>query len=364
MNPIELDVERRLASIFLDVLIRAGLILAMIVLCYRVFAPFSTMMAWALILAVTLYPLHQSIAARLGGRQGLAAALVVVLGIVLIAAPTALLVMSLGDSVHDIVLGLHNNTLAIPPPREGVRDLPLVGPQAYAIWSQAHSNLPALVQSMQPKIGELARGSLAFVAGLGGETLKFLISFILAGIIMAFGHAGSRGSNSIFRRVAGHARGSNLIRLSTATIRAVALGVVGVAFIQSLLIGLCLTVAGVPFPGVLSLITLILGIAQLPALLVSLPVIVWIWSSGGYSHTLSIAYTVLLLVAGMADNVLKPLLLGRGVESPMPVVLLGALGGMASAGILGMFVGATLFALAYQILMLWISEEGTPPPSP
>lgn len=189
---------------------------------------------------------------------------------------------------------------------------------------------------------------------------------------MAFGHAGSRSINAIFRRIAGDTRGSALTKLSTATVRAVALGVVGVAFIQALLIGLCLIVAGVPLPGVLALIVLILGIAQVPALVVSLPAIAWIWSRGEYSSTLAIAYTVLLLVAGMADNVLKPLLLGRGVDAPMPIILLGALGGMASGGILGMFVGATLFALGYQIFMLWVSEadpnmplrEGIPPAPP
>ncbi|MBS7813392.1 AI-2E family transporter [Roseococcus pinisoli] len=372
MNPIDPEIARRLASIFLDVLIRAALVLAMVMLCYRIFAPFLTMMAWALILAVTLFPLHQSIASRLGGRQGLAAILLVLLVIALIAAPTAILVMSIGDSVHSFITGLQTNTIVIPPPREAVRNWPLIGTQAYAFWSQAHSDLPALVHNMQPKIGELARGALGVVAGLGGEMLKFPISFIIAGIIMAFGHAGSRSINAIFRRIAGDARGSALTKLSTATVRAVALGVVGVAFIQALLIGLCLIVAGVPLPGVLALIVLILGIAQVPALVVSLPAIAWIWSRGEYSSTLAIAYTVLLLVAGMADNVLKPMLLGRGVDAPMPIILLGALGGMASGGILGMFVGATLFALGYQIFMLWVSEadpnmplrEGIPPAPP
>lgn len=372
MNVTEPEFEKRMASVFLDVLIRAGLILAMVVLCYQVFSPFLTLMAWALILAVTLYPLHQALAARMGGQEGLAAALLVLLGIVLIAGPTAVLLMSLGDSVHGLIIGFQTNTIVIPPPREGVRNWPLIGDRAYAMWSQAHGDLPALIRSMQPKIGELARAALNVVASLGTELLKFLLAFIIAGIIMAFGRAGGRGGNAIFRRIAGETRGAGLMRLSAATIRAVALGVVGVAFIQALLVGLCLLVAEVPLAGVLALIALVLGIAQIPALIVTLPAIAYIWWSGAHGSTLSILYTAMLLVAGTADNVLKPLLLGRGVEAPMPIILLGALGGMVSAGLLGMFVGATVFALAYQIFMLWVaagSEPETPfrdggPPAP
>ena len=172
---------------------------------------------------------------------------------------------------------------------------------------------------------------------------------------MAFGQSGSRGSRAIFERIVGNARGSEFASLSTATIRAVALGVIGVALIQAIIVGLALLVAGVPWAGVLAVIVLVLGIAQVPALIVTLPAIGYIWSSGDYSTAAAIAYTVVLFLSGMADNVLKPLMLGRGVDAPMPVILLGALGGMATAGILGMFVGATLLTLGYQIFMGWVA---------
>jgi predicted PurR-regulated permease PerM len=128
-----------------------------------------------------------------------------------------------------------------------------------------------------------------------------------------------------------------------------------VALIQSIIVGVALLVAGVPWAGVLAVLVLVLGIAQVPALLVTVPAIVYIWSSGAYSTASAISYTVLLVLSGMADNVLKPLMLGRGVDAPMPVILLGALGGMAAAGILGMFVGATLLTLGYQIFMGWVA---------
>ncbi len=351
------EFERRVSSRLLDVLIRAGLLGVLTVLCYVVFAPFLTLMAWALILAVTLYPLHRALARKLGGKQGLTATIVVLVGVLVIVAPTALLMNSFGTSIQGFVKAVQDNTLRIPAPREGIGEWPIVGKKIYGVWSKAHDDLPGLVESMQPKIGELARKALSIVASIGLGVLQFLASLVVAGILMAYGEAGTRGSRAIFERIVGRDRGEPFARLSTATIRAVAQGVIGIAFVQALLVGLALLVAHVPWAGVLAAITLVLSIAQVPALVVTLPAIGYIWSSGGYSSGAAIAYTIILLVAGTADNVLKPLMLGRGVDAPMPVILLGALGGMATGGILGMFVGATLLALGYQIFMSWVAAN-------
>jgi predicted PurR-regulated permease PerM len=351
------EFEKRAASRLLDVLIRAGVIAVMAGLCYVVFAPFLILMAWALILAITLYPLHRSLAHRIGGKQGLAATIVVLAGGLLILTPTALLMNSFGSSILDLVTSVQQNTLKIPAPREGISEWPFVGKKIYGFWSKAHTDLPALVESMQPKIGELARKALSIVAYIGVGLLQFLASFIVAGIVMAYGEAGTRGSRAIFERIIGGGRGETFARLSTATIRAVAQGIIGIAFVQAILVGLALLVAHVPWAGVLAAITLVLSIAQVPALIVILPAIGYIWSSGNYGHGAAIAYSIILLLSGMADNVLKPLMLGRGVDAPMPVILLGALGGMATGGILGMFVGATLLALGYQIFMSWVAAN-------
>ena len=351
------ELEKRLSSRLLDVLIRAAFIAVLASLCYVVFAPFLTLMVWAVVLAVALYPVHQALARTMGGRQGVAATILVVAGCLLIVAPTALLVDSFGNSIHDLVDAVQHNTLEIPAPREGIRDWPIVGKRIHNVWSRAHSDLPGLVQSMQPKVGELARKGLSIVAGIGIGMLQFLASLIVAGILMAYGESAARGSRAIFERIVGSERGEPFAKLSTATIRAVAQGVIGIAFIQAILIGLALLVAGVPWAGVLAAITLVLGVAQVPAFIVILPAIAYIWASGSYGTGAAIGYTVMLLVSGMADNVLKPLMLGRGVDAPMPVILLGALGGMATGGILGMFVGATLLALGYQIFMGWVAAN-------
>jgi predicted PurR-regulated permease PerM len=284
MPPPSADADPRGSSRLLDVLIRAGLIGALAVLCYHVFSPFLTLMAWSIILAVTMYPLHQWLARRIGGKPGLASTMLVIVCVLVIITPTAVLMNSLADSVRNFIAAVQHNTLDIPAPRAGVAQWPIVGQKIHDTWAKAHADLPGLVQSLQPKVSELAQKALAIVARIGGSLLLFLGSFVIASIIMAYGESGARSARAIFRRVAGAARGEALATLSTATIRAVALGVIGVAFLQAILIGLALLLADIPAPGVLSIITLILGIAQVPALIVTLPAIVYLWSSGEHAY--------------------------------------------------------------------------------
>jgi len=358
-SPVRTDLvlERRLSSRLIDVFIRACLILALAILCYDIFSPFVSLMAWALILAVSLYPAHQMLASRLGGRDGLAATLLVLIGIVLIVAPTTVLGMALGDSMQGFVDRLSDHSLQVPEPPASVASWPLIGPKVHALWSQAHTDLPSLVLSMQPYLGDISKKVLGAAAALGGSVLLFLFAFAVAGIMMAYGRSGTAGIRAVFDRIVGVERGERFTQLCTATIRAVAQGVLGVALIQAIVVGLLLLFAGIPFAAALAAVVLVLGIAQLPALLVTLPVIAYIWWSPSYGTGAAVMHTVLLALAGMLDNILKPLLLGRGVEAPMPVVLIGALGGMATSGILGMFLGATLLALGYQIFMSWVDAN-------
>jgi predicted PurR-regulated permease PerM len=354
--------EQRPLSTLWDTLVRVALIGGLAVLCLRVFSPFVNLTIWSIILAITLYPLHQQIAHRVRNKQWLASTVLVILGVALIVIPSWLLMNSFADSVRGFVTAVQQNTLQIPPPREGVRSWPVVGNNLYDAWAKAQADLPGLIHSMQPKIGELARVALSVVASIGRGMLLFLASFVVANILMAYGESAARSGQAFFSRVAGPTKGEALAKLSLSTIRAVALGVIGVAAIQALLIGLALLLAGIPAAGVLAIIALVLGIAQVPALIVTVPVIIYIWSSGNYSSGAAIMHTIILLLTGAADNVLKPLLLGRGVDVPMPVILFGALGGMATGGIQGMFIGATALALGYELVRNWIAT--TPDSTP
>ncbi|WP_211843779.1 AI-2E family transporter [Raoultella ornithinolytica] len=351
-----LVVEKRLVARFLDMFIRFGLILALASFCYTVFSPFLNMMLWAVILAVTLYPLHQYFATRLGGKQGWSSTLIVLLGIVLIVVPTVLMISSLGESVSVMIDKLSGRAFVIPPPSVHIATIPIVGEKISVLWLKASNDLPGLISNYRTQIGDIAKATLGILASMGGGLLGFILSFIVAGIIMTWGAAGADSARRIAIRLTDENKGQSLVKLCTSTIRAVAQGVIGVALIQALLVGVIMIVAGIPAVGIFFILALILGIAQIPVILVTAPAIALMWSLGDHGTAMNIVYTILLIVAGMADNVLKPLMLGRGVDAPMPVVLLGALGGMAASGILGMFIGATLLSIGYRIFMSWVND--------
>jgi predicted PurR-regulated permease PerM len=356
MEPDDVTARDLLSRDLLEVMIRVGLIAFLVVMAGRIFAPFMGLMLWALILAVALYPLHRRLASMLGGRQGSAATLLVVIGLLLIGIPTAMLGSSFAGQIHTVIEAFTSNSVTVKPPNPAIAEWPLVGERLHAAWSAAAADLPAFLEKMQPQVRNMAEWLLSVAAGTMGAVLMFLGAWIIAGVMMAFGESGSAATGRIFSRLAGAVRGPRLHALSTATIRSVATGVIGVAFIQALLLGIGFVFAGVPAAGVLALIVMIVGIVQLPATLISLPVIGYLWWAGEASTTSNVIWSIYLLVAGLADNVLKPVLLGRGVDAPMPIVLIGALGGMVTAGIVGLFIGAVLLAVGYQIFMDWVNE--------
>ncbi|WP_230351324.1 AI-2E family transporter [Lelliottia sp. WAP21] len=355
-NELSAVLEKRLVARFLDMFIKLCLILGLGSFCFTIISPFMNMLLWALILAVTLYPLQQHFVARTGGKQGLAATALVLMGILLIVVPTLAMLSSLGESVSIFMGKVNNNTLVIPPPSSSLASVPVIGEKLFAAWSKAHADLPGLIASYRPQLGDFTRIVVGKMASMGGGLIGFVFSFIIAGIVMAWGVAGAKSAGLIAIRITDERRGLALTKLCTSTIRAVAMGVIGVAFIQALLAGIVMVLAGIPAVGVFFILALIMGIAQVPVIVITAPAIAIMWMGGDHGTGMNIVFTVLLIVAGMADNVLKPLLLGRGVDAPMPVVLIGALGGMAASGILGMFVGATLLSIGYRIFMAWVSQ--------
>jgi predicted PurR-regulated permease PerM len=341
----------------LDFFIRLGLIVLAVMACEMVFAPFLPIMLWGLILAVCLYPLMQMLCTRSGWEAGRVTTLMVVFTILVIGVPTVMLGGSFATHIFDLIGNFDANTVNVRPPNESVKDWPLIGERAYALWAQAHSDMPGFIESLQPQLANFSKSALRTAASTAGTLFFFFGALIIAGVMMAFGAAGAATMRRIFRRIAGAQRGDSLQRLTTLTIRSVATGVVGVAFIQALLLGVGFMLAGIPAAGLLSLIVLIIGILQLPALIVSVPAIGYVWGMGDGGTIANTVLTFYFILAGAADNVLKPMLLGRGVDVPMPVVLIGALGGMIGAGIVGLFVGAVVLSVGYELFMTWVDED-------
>lgn len=347
----------------LDVLIRAGLIAALVLYSYKVFQPFIGLMLWSVILAITLYPLHSLLKSRLGNRNGLTATLIVmtVIGILLI--PVYMLGNSLTQSVQVAMQLVKEGGLRIPPPADSIAQWPIIGAKLHAFWLEAATNLMGVAQKLAPYMKDISLRLLGHIAGAGMGLLVFIGALLISGMIMAYGENGERSAIKIAARISGPQRGRSIAQLCTSTIRAVAQGVVGIAFIQMFLIGLGFVVYGLPGAGLLAMLVLILGIMQLPTSLVTLPVIAYVVGTDGVTFG-SITFVVYTFLSGMADNVLKPLLLGRGVDVPMPVILIGALGGMITGGIIGLFLGPVILAVAYQLFWQWVEDQPDTPENP
>lgn len=355
----EQNLEKLISQKMIDLFIRAGLIVFLVMYCYQIFKPFIGLMLWSIILAVAMYPLHERIASKMSNKQGRAATVMVLVILFSVLIPSALLLFSFADSTTELVKRIQSGTLVIPPPDQAVAGWPVIGDKLYTLWEAAHTDLGSVLAKYEPKIAVITKQLLKYAASAGTGILMFLAALLLAGIWMAYGASGHAAAKAIANRMAGPDKGDALVDLSISTIRAVAQGVIGIACVQALLLGAGFIMVGIPGAGILALLVMLLGIVQIPAALVSLPAIAYVFSTNE-STTVAVMFTVYTLVAGTVDNVLKPLLLGRGVDAPMPVILLGALGGMATGGIIGLFLGSVMLALGYQLFMAWVYREQEP----
>ncbi len=355
--------EKTMSRATLDALLRAGLIALLAVVCFRIFYPFANLLVWSLILAITLYPLHLRMRKHFGNKDGLTATLLVIIALIVIIVPAYLLGVALFDSVDQAMEVAKAGNLRIPPPKDSVAGWPLVGAKVYAFWMQASTDLTGLLQRLTPWLKDAAAVMLGVAASIGSGLLIFIFALIISGIFMAWGVESREAALKIAARFFGPESGPRIAELCAATIRAVAQGVVGIAFIQMLLVGVAFVLKGIPGAGLLALAVLLLGIMQLPATLITIPVIIWVFASSGFSGA-NIVFAVYVFIAGLADNVLKPLLLGRGVDVPMPVVLIGALGGMVTGGVIGLFIGPVVLAVGYQLFWHWVEQGQAPAPTP
>jgi len=343
----------------IDVGVRAGLLLALAAFCYRIVAPFVPLMLWGAIIAVALAPLYPSLKSFLGGRNGLAAASFVLAGLALLVVPTVVLSTTLVDAAQSLAQGLHSGTIDIPDPPDSVAGWPLVGERLHAFWSLAAENLESAMEELAPHMRPVASWLLAQLATGGLAILQLALAIVVAGMLLANADGGERAARTLLHRVAGE-RGELMLHVCTATIRSVAQGVLGIAVIQGLLAGVGLLAAGVPGAGLWALLVMLLAVMQLPPLLILGPIMIYVFAVE--STTVAVLFSIWSIAVSMLDGVLKPLLLGRGTGVPMLVILLGAIGGLVSSGIIGLFLGAVLLAIGYEVFRAWLHRDAPPAP--
>ena len=344
-------------ALAIEIAIRLGVIFLILAWCLKILSPFIGLVIWGAIIAVSIYKPFLKLVEKLGGRKKLAVTLIAVISIAVILVPVISLSSSLVDSAAHIGEQVKTGTVDIPPPSESVRDWPLVGKKTYAFWHQASVDLGSLLQKYPEQLKAIGLKLVGLAKGASLGVLQFIASMLIAAVFLSSAEPARAAMDKIARRMAGD-HGSDMLTLSTATIRSVAVGVIGIAFIQALLGGLGMMFVGVPAAGLLAIVILVLAIAQLPPLLVLLPVAIYVFSVE--STLVSVIFLVWSLMVSFSDAVLKPLFLGRGVEAPMLVILLGAIGGMITSGIVGLFIGAIILALGYTLLQVWIDWGDSP----
>jgi predicted PurR-regulated permease PerM len=249
---------------------------------------------------------------------------------------------------------MKDGTLRIPPPSDKVQTWPLVGEKLYNSWSLASNNLSAALNKYKDQLAEFGKMALSVAAGAGAVVLQFIISIIIAGVLLVYAKSGTGAVDKLSVRLMGEQLGKKFSGMAAATIRSVAQGVLGVAVIQTVLAGIGLIVIGVPFAGIWTLLVLLLAIIQLPTIIILGPIIVYVFTIT--TTVPAVIFMIWSLLIGVSDSFLKPLLLGRGLDVPMPIVLLGAIGGMVLSGIIGLFVGAVVLAVGYKLYIVWLNE--------
>ena len=339
----------------IEAAIRLGLLLLLATWCFKIIMPFIVPVVWGIIIAVAIFPLFLKLKSALGDKNKLAAIVYTLLALALLITPTIMISNSVIDSSATITERYESGTLKIPPPNDRVKQWPLIGEKTHAVWLQASVNLETTLIKYESETKKVVKTIVASAAGVAGTILQFVLSIIISGILVANASGGYDVTIKIFKRLTSDESGQSYADLSKATIRSVAQGVLGVAIIQALLSALGMMVMDVPAWGLWTLAVMVVAIAQIPPIVILGFVCAYVFSVA--ETTPAVIFLVYCIIVSSSDGFLKPLFLGRGMSTPMLVILLGAIGGMMMSGIIGLFVGAIILALGYELFMAWLYKS-------
>lgn len=339
------------ARISAEVVVRVGLLLLLAFWCFSLAQPFLVPIIWGMIIAVAIHPAYTRLRQLLGRRDGLAATLVSIVLLLVLIVPLTMLSRALINDVARIAGALVGGAVIIPPPPGWLVGWPVVGSPLDEFWREATLNLGQALARIGPQLHAVGVWLLSFIAGAGFGMLNFLVAIVIAGVLLAHSVAAERLAATVADRLLGP-RGADLVRLAERTIRSVARGVLGTALIQSILVGIGLVAAAIPGAAFLTLISFLLSVVQLGPGLILLGAVIYKFSLGFTAGAfLFFAWCVL---AALSDNVLRPILLSRGGDVPLLVILIGTVGGLLVHGLIGLFVGPIVMALGYRLFQVWI----------
>ena len=341
-----------LRSLTIDVAIRIGLLALLAYWSLKVIGPFVTILLWSGILTVALYPVFKWLA-RLIGSKTLAAAMITVLSLMIVLGPVTWLGFAMIGGIELLVRGIDTGQLAIPMPPDAIKSWPLIGEKIFQLWSQATTNTETRLLQAAPYLKDIGGKLLSLSQGVAIGLLEFVGSIVIAGFLYSLGPRILDFMRTLLRRILGH-ESQEMLQLIGSTIRNVARGVVGIALLQALLAGIGFIVAGIPAAGLFTFLALLLGIIQIGPSILIFPIVIWSWTKMEPSSALM--FTAYMVPVSLADNILRPVIMARGLSTPMPVILVGVMGGMIAYGISGLFVGPIVLAVLWALIQEWTVE--------
>ncbi|MFK5892331.1 MAG: AI-2E family transporter [Pseudomonadota bacterium] len=342
-------------STTIETAIQLTLIALLAFYCFKIASPFLSLIAWGGIIAIGIYPLFQWLKNKTGLNTGWTSTVLTLIMLIILITPTLILSGALIENTQTLSTHLENDELKIPPPTEGVKEWPIIGEKLDAFWLQASQDPKQVFGRFDKELKNLAQWIISTAAGAGLGILAFIFSIIIAGLFMVSAKGVKETFVAIFTRLAGD-KGLELTELSLATVKSVVTGILGIAFIQALLAGFGFMIMGIPAAGILAFICLIMAIVQIDILLVLIPLSIYTFSDPATGSGAAIAFLVWNIGVGLLNNVLKPILLAKGVDAPMAIIFIGAIGGMILSGIIGLFIGAVIMVLGYTLFMVWLKQ--------
>jgi len=337
----------------LDTILRIVVLFLLIAWCIGIILPFLEPVIWGAIIAIAVYPFFAMVRRWLGNRNMLAGILLTLLILVLLLLPTAWVIKSLVEGIQSLVIQFRSQTLVIPPPDASVAGWPLIGKPISEIWLLASQSLESVITTYREPLSKLGISILGPLGGFGRSLIMLFVSVIIAGVFLIKADASVDFVRKLIHRLTGE-RSDEIIPIVGVTIKNVAKGILGVAFFQFLTAGTLFLLAHVPLAGLWAFAVLVFGILQLPSGFIIVPVIIYLFSVKELMP--AILWTIPLVVIALSDNVLKPLLMGKGSTVPMLVIFLGAIGGFIFSGFIGLFTGAIVLSVGYNLMVHWIGE--------
>jgi predicted PurR-regulated permease PerM len=339
-----------------QIIISVVIILLLIVGSVWVFMPFVASLLWASIIVISTYNIMLKLQKLLWNKKGLAVTVMVLIILMIILVPIIAVVGTIATNMSEISGWFSSlSEFKFQSAPDWISGLPVVGSQLANGWNQLASlNNDEIMKKVIPFLDDVLKWFVAQAGGFGLFMIHFLITVIISGILYSKGELAVKGIRKFAIRLAGD-RGDEIVTLAGQAVKAVTMGVVITALIQSILGGISLAVCGVPRAGLLTAVMFILGLTQIGGLPVLLPAVIWKYVSG--DPVWGTVLLVLAIIVGASDNFIRPFLIKRGADLPILLIFAGVIGGLIAFGIVGLFIGPVILAVTYTLLKAWIDES-------